>query len=57
MGTGQYIFYMRHTCSGLSFRLLFVFVYFLIVFTRFRITIYPATVFVPGCPAPAPISV
>jgi hypothetical protein len=33
------------------------FVYFPIVFTRFRITVYPATVFAPGCPAPAPVSV
>ena len=30
---------------------------FSIVFTRFRITIYPATVFAPGCPASASVFV
>jgi hypothetical protein len=43
--------------SGLSFHLPFVSFYFPIVFTRFRITVYPATVFVPGCPTPATVSV
>jgi hypothetical protein len=43
--------------SGLSFRLPLVSVYFPIVFIRFRITVYPATVFVSGCPASAPVFV
>jgi len=47
-------YHMRYTCSSLSFCLLFISVYFPIVFTCFRISVYPATVFVPGCPAPAP---
>jgi hypothetical protein len=42
---------------GLTFRLPFISVYFSILFTHFRITVYPATVFVSGCSAPAPVSV
>jgi hypothetical protein len=46
------------TCNfGLSSRLPSVFVYFPIVFTRFRITVYSATISASGCPAPAPVSV
>jgi hypothetical protein len=43
--------------SGLSFHILFVSIYFSIVFIYFCITVYPATVSTPGCPAPALVSV
>ena len=42
---------------GLSSCLSPVSIYFSIVFTRFCIIVYPATVSASGCPAPTPVSV